>query len=141
MNAESFVDTLPYNHPIWEDYQMSEWKWDHPYGVHTWDPTISYRHWKTHPVAHYLGKQTWVPTADNNPFEQYQINGNTIYIPKYTKQGDHWVIPKTSDFLNELQDQSSFLACRRARYQNLNNKRYTYRPKYPPLEYLASLKR
>ncbi len=141
MNAESFVDTLPFNHPIWEDFHMTNWPYDHAHGVHAWDPTISYRHWETHPAHQFLGKQEWVPTKDSNPMDTYKINGNVIQIPKYIKQGDQWVIPKTSAFLKERQDQADFAYYRRWRFQDLNNQRYTYQDKYPPVEYLASWKR
>lgn len=138
MNSTSFVDTLPFGHPVWEDFHMSEWVYDHPYGVHTWDPTISHRHWKTHPAHHFLQKQQWVPTKDSDPFDAYLINGNTIRIPKYTKTGDRWTVPKTSAFTNEVKDERERLAYRRWRQQDLANQRYTYRNKYPSAEYAAS---
>ncbi len=140
MDAEMSVDSMPFNHPIYEDFHLTSWPYDHAHGIHVWDPTISHRHWETHPAFHFLNKQTWIPTKDTDPFDAYLINGNVMRIPKYTKQGDRWVIPRTSELLAEKKDQANFAYYRRWRFQDLNNQRYTYRNKYPPLEWFSSLK-
>ena len=115
-----------YGHAFFDDYYVFKWPYEHPYGIHNWDPTLDHR--PDHPVTHYLSKQHWLGYSDR--FEHYLIDGRIIYIPRHISHQNKW--KKNEGLLNEIKDQKAFQRAQRMFRNDLRDRRFPYNFKWPP---------